>query len=446
MILTVHPGKAIRGEVDLPGDKSLSHRAVLFAALAQGESRIENFLVSGVTRVMLDSLAAMGVTWQLEGDVLRVQGRGLQGLHAPSQALNCGNSATTIRLLAGLVAAAGIEAVLDGSEGLRKRPMDRIVEPLARMGVRIEASEGRAPLHILARPQGQRLQALHETLPVASAQVKSCLLLASLAGDGPYRLEEPGPSRDHTERMLGSMGVRVQNLGEQPGGSYVTVLEPAGAEPLHPLHMRLPGDISSAAFLMVAGLIAPGSEIRVRGVGLNPTRTGLVDALQAMGGDIRVENLSDQGGEPSGDLLIRASRLHATAISGPLVVRMIDEFSAFGAAAAYAEGVCEVRDARELRYKESDRITTLCQELGALGVRCEEYEDGFRVWGGQPGGGAVAAHGDHRLAMAMTIAGLAASAPVQVAQAEMMNESFPGFAETLLRLGADLSQSEAVQA
>ena len=442
MFLTVHPGNPLTGEVELPGDKSLSHRAVLFAALAEGESRVENFLVSGVTRVMLDALAAMGVEWRLEGSLLRVQGRGLHGLRAPQQPLNCGNSATTLRMLAGLVAAAGIAAVLDGSEGLRKRPMERISEPLARMGVEIESDEGRAPLRIKARPAGQRLRALDASLPVASAQVKSCLLLAALASDGPGRLREPGPSRDHTERMLSSMGLRIANKGEQADGWYETSIEPSGAA-LRPLELRLPGDISSAAFLLVAGLITPGSAIRVRGVGLNPTRTGLVDVLQAMGGDLRVENLNDQAGEPAGDLVIRASRLRAAEVSGPLVVRMIDEFSAFGAAAAYADGCSQVRDARELRYKESDRISTLCHELGALGVRTEEYEDGFKVWGGQPAGGSAAAHGDHRLAMAMTVAGLAARGAVQVAGAEMINESFPNFVEILRALGADLTMRAA---
>jgi 3-phosphoshikimate 1-carboxyvinyltransferase len=320
--------------------------------------------------------------------------------------------------------------------------MERICEPLGRMGVEIESDQGRAPLRIKARPAGQRLRAMDETLPVASAQVKSCLLLAALAADGACRLREPGPSRDHTERMLSSMGVRVVNKGRQTeDGMYETVLQPSAAT-LRPIDMRLPGDISSAAFLMVAGLIAPGSAITVRGVGLNPTRTGLVDVLQAMGGDLRVENSSDQGGEPAGDLLIHASHLRAAQVNGALVVRMIDEFSAFGTAAAYAEGCSEVREARELRYKESDRISTLCHELGALGVPTEEFADGFRVWGGQPAGGQTSAHGDHRLAMAMAVAGLAARGPVRVAGAEMMNESFPDFVETLRGLGAELALSE----
>jgi len=442
MRLTIVPGKSLRGEVALPGDKSLSHRAVLFAALASGESRIENFLVSGVTRAMLDALRSLGVDWELDGSTLCVAGRGLKGLHSPDAPLNCGNSATTLRLLAGAVAAAGVPAVLSGSEGLRRRPMGRIVEPLKRMGVPIQAAEGgTAPLTLAGRLQDQPLSSIDEDMPVASAQVKSCLLLAALAARGETVLREPGPSRDHTERMLASMGVQVSNR-QIPGANGQTVYETRLTAPqgqaLKPLRMRLPGDISSAAFVIVAGLVTPGSAVRIRGVGLNPTRTGLLDALRAMGADLTIENKTDQGGEPSGDILVRTSRLKAGQVSGPLVVRMIDEFSVFGAAAAYADGVTSVRDAVELRYKESDRIATLCRELSALGIKAEELPDGFNIWGGQPQGGTTQAHGDHRVAMAMTIAGLASKGNVVVDGAEMMNESFPGFVEILRGLGADL--------
>jgi 3-phosphoshikimate 1-carboxyvinyltransferase len=442
MRLTVVPGNPLKGTVELPGDKSLSHRAVLFSALANGESRIENFLVSGVTRAMLEALRAMGVDWELHGSVLRVQGKGLSGLRAPDEPLNCGNSATTLRLLAGVVAAAGIPAVLTGSEGLRRRPMGRIVDPLTRMGVPIQASEGgSAPLVLSQRPAGTRLNSFDQDMPVASAQVKSCLLLAALAAQGETVLREPGPSRDHTERMLASMGVQVANrVLADAGGSplYETRLSAPDPLVLKPLHLRLPGDISSAAFLIVAGLVTPGSEIRIRGVGLNPTRTGILDALLSMGADLQVESHAIQGGEPAGDVLVRSSRLRGTLVSGSLVVRMIDEFSVFGAAAAYAEGQTEVREALELRYKESDRIATLCRELSALGIQTEEYQDGFKLWGSRPHGGTVQTHGDHRVAMAMTIAGLASSAPVVVDGAEMMNESFPGFIKVLRALGAEL--------
>ena len=454
MRLTVVPGKPLRGAVELPGDKSLSHRAVLFAALAEGESCIENFLVSGVTRAMLEALRAMGVEWTLQGSTLRVQGKGLAGLCPPSAPLNCGNSATTLRLLTGVVAAAGIPATLTGSEGLCRRPMERIVDPLTRMGAPIQASAGgTAPLLLAERPAGVHLTPLNEDLRVASAQVKSCLLLAALAAPGETILREPGPSRDHTERMLSSMGVQVSNRAfvsirfpdherfseAQPDRLvYETRLVAPQQLSLKPLDMRLPGDISSAAFLIVAGLITPGSEIRIQGIGLNPTRTGLLDALTGMGADLRVEAESSQGGEPAGDVVVRASSLSAARVSGPLVVRMIDEFSVFGAAASYATGQTEVREAEELRYKESDRIVTLCRELGALGIQTEEYPDGFKIWGGQPHGGTTQAHGDHRVAMSMAVAGLAASGPVVIDGAEMMNESFPGFVEVLRGLGAEL--------
>jgi 3-phosphoshikimate 1-carboxyvinyltransferase len=447
MQLVVTPGNALIGTVQVPGDKSLSHRAVLFAALAEGESRIENFLISGVTRVMLESLTVLGVEWRQDGDVLTVNGRGFNGWNTPTQPLNCGNSATTIRLLTGALAAVGIPAVLDGSAGLRRRPMGRIVEPLQRMGVPVSASaEGGAPLALSGREDGQKLRRLVETLPVASAQVKSCLLLAALAGVGETVLREPGPSRDHTERMLRSMGVEIESKVVEEHGQvwYETRLVPPPG-PLKPLHMRLPGDISAAAFLLTAGLITPGSHIRISGVGLNPTRTGLIDALRSMGAAILVENEGEQGGEPVGDLQVRASALHGTLVGGALVVRMIDEFSVFGAAAAFAQGVTVVRNAEELRYKESDRIATLCKELRKLGLDAIEAEDGFTINGCcLPKSGVVQAHGDHRLAMAMAVAGLAAAGPVTIEGAEMMNESFPGFVETLTALGADLTvRSEA---
>jgi 3-phosphoshikimate 1-carboxyvinyltransferase len=446
MKLTVKPGGALRGTAAVPGDKSLSHRAVLFAALAEGESRIDNFLVSGVTRVMLESLRALGVRWELEGESLKVEGRGLSGLQATGDPLNCGNSATTIRLLAGALAAAGIPAVLDGSPGLRRRPMGRIVEPLRRMGVPVEAGEnGGAPLRLEARAPGHKLRGIAETLPVASAQVKSCLLLAALAADRPTTLREPGPSRDHTERMLSSMGVEIHSrvIEESTGSVYETCLTPP-TQSLRPLHLSLPGDMSAAAFLLVAGTIAPGSMIRIPGVEVNPTRTGLVDALRGMGADIRYENETVQGGEPVADLVVRASALHGTEIGGPLVVRMIDEFSIFGMAAACADGLTVVRDAAELRLKESDRIHTLCEELRRLGVQAEEFPEGFSIVGKGGGqdcavmGGAVEAHGDHRLAMALAVAGLAARAPVTVEGAEILAESFPDFVDTLRALGAEL--------
>ena len=329
MKLTISPGRPLRGEASLPGDKSLSHRAALFAALAEGESVIENFLVSGVTRAMLKALTALGVRWELDGCRLAVWGRGWQNLAAPDGPLDCGNSATTLRLLAGALAAAGVPAVLDGSPGLRRRPMGRIVEPLRAMGADIQPAPGScAPLVLAARPASRRLTGGTHDLPVASAQVKTCLLLAALAADGPVTLREPSLSRDHTERMLSSMGVGITRLAPQAGTGPGVILQPP-SEPLRPLVLTLPGDFSAAAFLIVAALITPGSEVTLRGVGLNPTRTGLLEALQAMGADIQVTPTADRSGEPVGDLRVRHSHLHGGAVSGDLVVRMIDEFPAF---------------------------------------------------------------------------------------------------------------------
>lgn len=426
----------------LPGDKSLSHRAALFAALAQGESRIENFLVSGVTEAMLGALSALGVPWRLEGTTLHVHGAGLRSSNGASPVisgatLNCGNSATTLRLLAGALAAWGAQATLDGSAGLRRRPMRRIVEPLQSMGVEITSQDGCAP--IVLRAARQPLHALDENLPVASAQVKTCLLLAALSGDGPTTLVEPGPSRDHSERMLRAMGVQVTNL-PLGDGRWVTRLVPPEPPALRPLQIRLPGDISAAAFLIVAALITPGSQITLRQVGLNPTRTGLLDTLQEMGAEMHFANLGEQAGEPVGDITVCHSPLHGVQVGGERVVRMIDEFPVFAIAAAYARGETCVRDAEELRLKESDRISALGQELLRLGVRFSETRDGFIIQGGQPpGGGVVQSHGDHRLAMALAVSGLAALGPVQVDGAEMIAESFPAFVSVLRSLGAHFS-------
>ena len=441
--LTVAPGSPLRGEYRLPGDKSLSHRAALFAALAQGQSRIDHFLVAGVTQTMLEALRDLGVAWRQEGERLFVEGKGWQGLKPPLRPLNCGNSATTLRLLVGALAATGTPAVLDGGPGLRKRPMDRIVEPLQQMGVVLSAEGGCAPLSLVV--SRWPLKPLDYTLPVASAQVKSCLLLAALAAKGTSTLREPGPSRDHTERMLRSMGAAVESeqLSIDGGFQYVTRLTPPKPLLLKPLDFAVPGDISSAAFLIVAALITPGSEIHLRNVGLNPTRTGLLDVLADMGAEITIEPHGDQQGEPVGDLTVRSSVLHGTQVSGPLVVRMIDEFPAFAVAAAFAQGLTEVSQAEELRLKESDRISMLCRELASLGVQVSEAPDGFTIQGGVlPQGGQVDVHSDHRLAMSLALVGLAGQGLVTVRGAEMIAESFPEFIEVLRGFGARLESQK----
>jgi 3-phosphoshikimate 1-carboxyvinyltransferase len=439
--LIIHPGKALRGEYSLPGDKSLSHRTALLAALADGESCITNFLESGVTEEMLRALTALGVRWEMAGSQLTVLGKGIAGLKPPAQPLDCGNSATTLRLLAGALAAGNLLAVLDGSEGLRRRPMERILSPLQQMGVKVTGSGGCAPLSFT--PASLPLKALDYSMPVASAQVKSCLLLAALAADQEMVVREPGPSRDHTERLLKVMGVRVNSWIEHPGGEqpaqYNTSLIPPAGRSLLPLHVSIPGDISSAAFLIVAALIIPGSEVQLCNVGLNPTRTGLLDALRGMGAQIQELNYHEGPGEPWGDLLISGSTLHGTQVAGELVVRMIDEFPAFAAAAVFAEGETVVSQAEELRYKESDRIAAICQEFRRLGIPISEKPDGFMlVGGGLPQGGQVESHGDHRLAMALALVGLGGNQPVRVEQAQVIGESFPDFVEVLESLGAEI--------
>ena len=450
MQLKVTAGSSINGCIDglsgleIPGDKSLSHRAALLAALASGNSVIRNFQVSGVTQVMLEALTQLGVAWSLEDKVLSVRGAGLNGLKKPEQPLYCGNSATTLRMLTGALAAGGVGAVVDGSDGLRRRPMGRIVNPLQAMGVPIRSTDaGTAPLILDERDPSCSLQGMEHKLSVASAQVKSCILIAALAADQPTTVIEPGPSRDHTERMLGSMGVELESQQRISGTGktvYQTHITPLKHRDLHPLgDVTLPADVSAAAFLIVAALLAPDSQITLKGVGINPTRTGLVDVLTRMGADLEVENIHEIGGEPVGTLTIKSSMLAGTEVFGEQVVRMIDEFPVFAAAAAIAKGDTVVRDAAELRHKESDRIALLCVEMQKLGVQIEEKADGFVIHGGHPiRGGIVESHGDHRLAMALAVTGLAAEEPVTVLGADVVAESFPGFPQLLYSLGANI--------
>lgn len=436
MKLEVRPASALRGECALPGDKSLSHRVALLAALAEGQSRIENFLQAGVTNAMIKALGDLGVDWRLEHGTLRIKGEGPCGLRSPKRALDCGNSATTLRLLAGALAGANVGCVLDGSQGLRMRPMARIIEPLREMGAPLMAAPGGvAPLQLEARAPGKSLRAIAIDLPIASAQVKSALLLAGLGAEGTMDLREPFPSRDHTERLLASMGVKISS-GPQAARVRLT----APDQPLRPLRLRLPGDFSSAAFLIAAALIVPGSDLILREVGLNPTRTGLLDVLQRMGAQVEILARSEEHGEAKGDLRIRHSMLGGVNVDGSMVVRMIDEFPIFAVAGALARGCTKVSGAQELRHKESDRISSLCAELRIMGVQIQEQPDGFVIEGGaRPRGGVqVDSHGDHRLAMALVVASLAAQEPVIVDGAEVIDESFPQFPDVLRQFGAEV--------
>lgn len=417
----------------LPGDKSLSHRAALFSALAEGESRITNFLDSGVTQVMLTALEKLGTAWQLDGSTLTVVGKGLDGLHSPAEALYCGHSATTIRLMAGALAACQINVTLDGSDGLRKRPMQRVVEPLQALGVDIQATpQGTAPLVLQKQPDGKKLKGGTITLQQASAQVKTAVLLAGLAAGQELKIIEPGPSRDHSERLLKAMGADITVDG-------LTVCLSPLTRPLQPLTIHLPGDLSAAAFLIVAALITPGSELCLEGVGLNPRRTGLLDVLLEMGADIQVEVTGETAGEPAGSIHVKSSAFTAVTVGGDVVVRMIDEFPVFAVAAAYARGKTVVKDALELRYKESDRIRELCLQLSAIGVNIVETPDGFVIEGtGRVLGGRGESRGDHRLAMSLAVAGLASEKGVTVEGADMVRQSFPCFFEILKQMGAAL--------
>ena len=378
--ISVRGGQPLRGRARVPGDKSISHRTLLLGALADGESRIQGFLRSGDCLATLSCVRALGVevgetasarpgeVGGVSGD-LAIAGRGLKGLTEPRRPLNCARSGTTMRLLAGVLAGQSFESVLTGDPQLLRRPMRRIVEPLRAAGAEIEDTDGRAPLTI----RGRALCGRDHELAVASAQVKSALLLAGLNADGPTTVRQPGPARDHTERMLAAMGAQVATEG------LVVTLRPS--EALSPMELEIPGDISSAAYLLVAAALVEGSDIVLEGVGVNPTRTGLLDVLQAMGADVALENAREHGGEPVADLGVTASSLSCAEVGGDTVVRMIDEFPILAVAATQASGTTKVSDAAELRVKETDRIATVMEELSKLGARIEGSADGFVVEG-----------------------------------------------------------------
>jgi 3-phosphoshikimate 1-carboxyvinyltransferase len=435
MHMIVHPVQELRGTLAVPGDKSISHRAAMLGALAEGRSTVRNFLPGGDCRATLDCLRALGVSIsQFDGDTLQIEGVGVNGLQEPAAPLDCANSGTTMRLLAGLLAGQQFFSVLNGSQQLLRRPMGRIVEPLRQMGAVIYGrGHGRlAPLAI----QGSRLDGIDYALPVASAQVKSAVLLAGLYCGGLAVVREPGPARDHTERMLKAMGAPVRVLGQ-----VISTERPR--RPLQPLDITVPGDISSAAFLLAAGLLVPGAQVTVTGLGVNPRRTGLLDILRQMGGQFRVENVREEGGEPVADVTARHSQLHGIEVSGHLIVRAIDELPVLAAVATQAQGRTTVSNAAELRVKETDRIATAVAELRTLGARIAERPDGFAVEGPGPLGSApVRSHGDHRLAMTLAVAALVAEGPVLIDAAECVADSYPGFERALRKVGVEVETSE----
>jgi 3-phosphoshikimate 1-carboxyvinyltransferase len=424
--LMVQPTRGLRGRVTVPGDKSISHRAVMFGALANGDMHIRGWLAAGDTEASLRCVQALGVAVERHSEHdLTIHGTGR--LQAAAGSLDFVNAGTGIRLMAGIMAGQPFGSVLDGSAQLRRRPMRRIIAPLRLMGAQIDGADDRAPLTI----HPAQLHGIHYALPMASAQVKSAVVLAGLFAEGETTVVQPGPARDHTERMLQAMGAPVILECDT-----VRVTR-SGA--LQPVDLNVPGDFSSAAFLLAAGCIVPDSEVTLTGINLNPTRTGLLDVLLRMGADIEVTETGLEAGEPAGEILVRYSALKGVEVGGDDVVRMIDEFPALMVAALHAEGRTVVRDAQELRVKETDRLAVMTGELRKLGAEITETEDGFVIDGPQPlTGGIVDGHDDHRVAMSLAVAGLTAQGQTTVLDAKCIGDSFPGFAEALTQLGGQL--------
>ena len=431
LIFLAQPGGRLSGRIRVPGDKSISHRSIMLGSLAEGTTEVEGFLEGEDALATLQAFRDMGVV--IEGPHhgrVTIHGVGLNGLKPPPGPIYLGNSGTSMRLLSGLLAAQSFDTVLTGDASLSKRPMNRVANPLREMGAVIEtAAEGRPPMTIRG---GHTLKALNYTLPMASAQVKSCLLLAGLYAEGKTTVTEPAPTRDHTERMLRGFGYPVTVEGAT-----------ASLESGHKLtatSIEVPADISSAAFFLVAASIAEGSELLLEHVGINPTRTGVIDILRLMGGDITLENQREVGGEPVADLRVRGAKLKGIEIPEALVPLAIDEFPVLFVAAACAEGRTVLRGAEELRVKESDRIQVMADGLLTLGVKCEPTPDGIIIDGGPIGGGEVHGHGDHRIAMAFSVASLRANAPIRIHDCANVATSFPNFLALCAEVGIRVAE------
>ena len=420
--MRIEPAAAIVGHIAVPGDKSISHRAVMIGAVGEGETTIRGFGRSEDTESTMAAVRALGVMVEEEDvDTIHVQGVGLRGLRQPEGVIDCGNSGTSLRLLAGLLAGQAGRFELSGDDSLRGRPVDRIATPLAEMGARVETANGKPPLVV----EGGSLKAIRYELPVASAQVKSCILHAGLYAEGRTTIVEPLPTRDHTELMLEAAGAPVTRRPDR-----VSI---GPAERLRLGEVEVPGDFSAAAPFVVAATLLPGSELTIHDVGLNPRRTGLLDVLERMGARITAMHRHRSGGEPVGDLLVQSAQLVATTVRPEEVPRMVDEVPLFALAAACARGESRVEGARELRVKETDRIETVTTSLRALGIRIRKRDDGFGVRGvpTRPKGGGMSSHGDHRIAMLGAVAGLVSREGVELQDAEAVAVSFPGFFELL---------------
>ena len=423
--LTITPQGPLRGTIRVPGDKSITHRALLASALAEGSATITGYCRGEDCLNTLRALQALGVTIEVETDQVRVWGKGLGGLTEPVQHVDCGNSGTGLRLLAGVLASQPFFSILTGDDSLRRRPMGRIVNPLRMMGATIQGRKGGelAPLAI----QGGALQGIEYRSPVSSAQIKSAVLFAGLFAEGETRFSEPVQSRDHTERMFRYLGIPLET-----DGCHVVL---PGRPTYAAKDLFVPGDLSAAAFFIVGASLVPDSEVRIVNIGLNPARTGILDILCEMGADIRIVNQREQAGEPVGDLLVRTASLRGVTIEASHVPKMIDEFPIFCVAAALAEGRTVVTGAEELRVKETDRIHAMATELAKLNVPIQETPDGFILHGGATiKGGTCMSHGDHRVAMALAIAALTGDAPTTILDTDCIATSFPDFHDNLLEL------------
>jgi len=415
--------RPLRGELTVPGDKSIGHRAVIFAGIAHGTSRIYNLSGGEDNHSTVEAFMSLGVRISEDGGVLTVEGKGWEGLRAPKTVIDCGNSGTTMRLLSGVLAGRPFTSTLAGDASLSLRPMQRVIEPLGRMGARIESRDGKgcAPLEI----RGGKLKGIRYAMPMASAQVKSAILLAGLQAEGVTTVEEPQQSRDHTEVMARAFGAKL----EVAGGRTISV---AGGNKLSATDVRVPGDLSSAAFFMVAAATVPGSAVVIKNIGCNPTRSGVIDVLRRMGASVEFISMRNEAGEPVADIKIVGGALKGVDIGPEMVARTIDEYPALAVAAALAEGATTISGAKELRYKESDRIAVMTEQLRTLGVKVDEREDGMTIEGrGRLEGTAVKSYGDHRVAMALAVAGLSSRGGIEIDDTACADISFPGFFDLL---------------
>jgi 3-phosphoshikimate 1-carboxyvinyltransferase len=430
--LTVHEKAELFGQVTIPGDKSISHRALMFASIAKGSSEISNLLEGHDCMATLQLLRALSVHIELKNERWLVHGQGRFGFSEPSSILDCKNSGTTIRLMAGLLSGMPFMSVLDGSEQIKNRPMGRVIDPLQKMAARIYGREHDKKAPLVTLPS--TLLGIDYDLPVKSAQVKSALILAGLYAKGPTLIRNSKSSRDHSERLLAHMGAQIESFDDH------VAVKPLEKE-LAPFSLRVPGDISSAAFLLVAGALCAKPKLVLKDVGVNHSRTGIIDALKKMGGEVYLHNEHEVAGEPVADIEVRRSSLKGAIFGGDDVVRMIDEIPVLALLATQAEGQTVIKDAQELRVKESDRIGRTVELLKSLGAHIEGSPDGMIIEGPSPLKGAtVSSFGDHRLALTMAIAALVSESPMSIRNAEVTDDSFPGFVRTLRELGAHIEE------